>query len=210
MVPAPPRRSSGCGAGCCSRAPQDGRRRHADGSCDLPDLGGVLAHRSQRRRLRRQDQLDAEVRRVEAAARGALADSTIIDGIGNAYSNEILHAARLSPFKRTRDLTPEETATLLEAATALLRRYTQRLEEQFTTKFPGPGDVTAFRPDFAVHGKFGQSCPACGTAVQRVRFAENEMNYCPRCQTGGRVLADRSLSRLLKDEWPRTVEELEG
>ena len=140
----------------------------------------------------------------------ALADPTIIDGIGNAYSDEILHAARLSPFKRTRDLTPEETAMLLEAATALLRRYTQRLEEQFATKFPGPGDVTAFRPDFAVHGKFGKPCPACGTAVQRVRFAENEMNYCPRCQTSGRILADRSLSRLLKDEWPRTVEELEG
>jgi formamidopyrimidine-DNA glycosylase len=140
----------------------------------------------------------------------ALTDPQVIDGIGNAYSDEILHAARLSPFKRTRDLSREETARLVESATALLRRYTQRLEEEFATTFPGPGDVTAFRPDFAVHGRFGKPCPVCGTAVQRVRFAENEMNYCPRCQTGGRVLADRSLSRLLRDDWPKTIEELEG
>lgn len=139
----------------------------------------------------------------------ALADPAIIDGIGNAYSDEILHAARLSPFKRTRDLTRAEVETLAEAATALLRRFTSRLEAEFADRFPGPGDITAFRPDFAVHGKFGRPCPTCGTAVQRVRFAESEMNYCPRCQTGGRVLADRSLSRLLKDDWPRTVEELE-
>lgn len=140
----------------------------------------------------------------------ALTDPEIIDGIGNAYSDEILHAARLSPFKRTRDLSRDEVTTLVEAATALLRRYAQRLEENFATKFPGPGDITAFRPDFAVHGKFGKPCPNCGTAIQRVRFAENEMNYCARCQTEGRILADRSLSRLLKDEWPRTIEELEG
>ncbi len=140
----------------------------------------------------------------------ALTDPAIIDGIGNAYSDEILHAARLSPFKRTRDLGRAETERLVEAATSLLRRYTQRLEEQFAERFPGPGDVTAFRPGFAVHGKFGQPCPACGTAVQRIRFAENEMNYCPRCQTEGRILADRSLSRLLRDDWPKTIDELEG
>lgn len=140
----------------------------------------------------------------------ALTDPQIIDGIGNAYSDEILHAARLSPFKRTRDLTRQDVETLVESATALLRRYTQRLEDEFRHKFPGPGDVTAFRPDFAVHGKFAQPCPVCGTAIQRVRYAQNEMNYCPRCQTGGRILADRSLSRLLRDDWPKTVEELEG
>jgi formamidopyrimidine-DNA glycosylase len=140
----------------------------------------------------------------------ALTDPAVIDGIGNAYSDEILHAARLSPFKRTRDLSRQEAERLVDAATALLRRYTQRLEEEFAERFPGPGDVTAFRPDFSVHGKFGQPCPACGTAVQRVCFAENEMNYCPRCQTEGRILADRSLSRLLRDDWPKTIEELEG
>ena len=139
----------------------------------------------------------------------ALADPTIIDGVGNAYSDEILHAARLSPFKRTRDLEPAETAALVYTARDVLGRFTALLQSEFAAKFPGPGDVTAFRPDFAVHGRFGHPCPACGTAVQRVRFAENEMNYCPRCQTDGRVLADRSLSRLLRDEWPRTIEELE-
>ncbi len=157
--------------------------------------------------------IDAVHQRLAASGRTlkrALTDPAILDGIGNAWSDEILHAARLSPFKRTRDLSRDETQRLVESAVALLRRSTERLEQQFAAKFPGPGDVTAFRPEFAVHGKFGQPCPACGTAVQRVRFAENEMNYCPRCQTGGRVLADRSLSRLLRDDWPKTVEELEN
>jgi formamidopyrimidine-DNA glycosylase len=140
----------------------------------------------------------------------SLTDPRLFDGIGNAYSDEILHAARLSPVKLTSRLSDEEISRLFESTRATLTAWSDRLLREFAKKFPGPGDVTAFRPDFAVHGKFGQPCPLCGTIVQRIRYAENETNYCPRCQTEGKVLADRSLSRLLKDDWPRTIEELEA
>lgn len=138
----------------------------------------------------------------------ALTDPRLFDGIGSAYSDEILHAARLSPVALTRRLAPDEIERLRAACVAVLSDWRDRLVARFAQRFPGPGDITAFRPEFAVHGKFGQPCPACKTRVQRIRYAENETNYCPTCQTGGRVLADRSLSRLLKDDWPRTVEEL--
>ena len=140
----------------------------------------------------------------------SLTDPRLFAGIGNAYSDEILHAAGLSPVKLTQKLTDEEITRLHCATQSTLRQWTDALLKQFGDRFPGPGDITAFRPDFAVHGRFGKPCPACGTKVQRIRYAENETNYCPRCQTEGRVLADRSLSRLLKDDWPKTVEELEG
>ncbi len=146
-----------------------------------------------------------------------LTDPRVIDGVGNAYSDEILHAARLSPTQRTANLTDEELACLHAAAKATLAHWTATLLKEFGLddpgsrgRFPGPGQITAFRPDFAVHGRFNQPCPVCGTKVQRIIYAENECNYCPLCQTDGKVLADRSMSRLLKDDWPRTVEELEN
>jgi formamidopyrimidine-DNA glycosylase len=138
----------------------------------------------------------------------ALTDPRRFAGIGNAYSDEILHAARLSPVRRTRDLEDAEVAVLRAATQQVLRAWVARLREQTGEGFPT--EVTAFRPDFAVHGRHGQPCPVCGTEVQRIRYANNETNYCPRCQTGGRLLADRSLSRLLRDDWPRTIDELEG
>lgn len=140
----------------------------------------------------------------------ALTDPRLFSGIGNAYSDEILHAAGLSPIKLTGKLAEDEIARLHAATQATLRHWTDTLLKQFAERFPGPGEITAFRPDFAVHGRFGKPCPACGTKVQRIRYAENETNYCPRCQTAGRILADRSLSRLLKDDWPKSIEELEG
>lgn len=140
----------------------------------------------------------------------ALTDPRLFSGIGNAYSDEILHAARLSPVARTRSLDGAEVARLHEAVRTTLSTWTERLLRELGDRFPGPGEVTAFREGFAVHGRYGEPCPVCGTEVQRIRYADNETNYCPRCQTEGRVLADRSLSRLLKDDWPRSIEELEG
>jgi formamidopyrimidine-DNA glycosylase len=137
----------------------------------------------------------------------ALTDPTLFSGIGNAYSDEILHAAKLSPVKLTRSLTAEEITRLQETTEQTLRVWTQRLREEAAGGFPE--NVTAFRPEMAVHGKYKEPCPVCGTKVQRIVHAENETNYCPRCQTGGKLLADRSLSRLLKDDWPKTVDELE-
>jgi formamidopyrimidine-DNA glycosylase len=131
----------------------------------------------------------------------------LFSGIGNSYSDEILHAARLSPVMLTTKLSDEEIARLHAAAPEVLARWTDRLRKQTGTGFPSK--VTAFLPEMAVHGKFAQPCPVCGTAVQRIRYAENEVNYCPRCQTGGKLLADRSLSRLLKSDWPRTIDEAE-
>jgi formamidopyrimidine-DNA glycosylase len=141
----------------------------------------------------------------------ALTDPRLFDGIGNAYSDEILHAARMSPFKRTTDLTENEIARLHDATRTTLTRWIDELAREFKqgAVFPGPAKITAFRPGFAVHAKFDQPCPVCNTPVQRVVYAENEMNYCPTCQTEGRILADRSLSRLLKGDWPKTVDELE-
>ena len=137
-----------------------------------------------------------------------LTDPRILSGIGNAFSDEILHHAGLSPVKRTRQLQDDEIERLHASMQEVLTTWVERLREQTGTGFPEK--VTAFRPEFAVHGRYGEPCPVCGTDVQRIRYADNETNYCPRCQTGGKLLADRSLSRLLKDDWPRTVDELEG
>jgi len=137
----------------------------------------------------------------------ALTDPRLLSGIGNAYSDEILHRAGLSPVTLTQKLSPDEIDRLRKACEEVLAEWTERLRAEADGGFPQK--VTAFRPEMAVHGKFGQPCPVCDTAVQRIRYAKNETNYCPRCQTGGRVLADRALSRLLKKDWPRTIEELE-
>jgi formamidopyrimidine-DNA glycosylase len=137
----------------------------------------------------------------------ALTDPHLFSGIGNAYSDEILHAARLSPFKQTAGLTDEEIRRLFEAARATLSEWIARLKSETGEHFPEK--VTAFRPDMAVHGRYGKPCPVCGSPIQRIVYAANEANYCAACQTGGRLLADRSLSRLLKEDWPKTVEELE-
>lgn len=155
------------------------------------------------------DEFAGQLRRENHTLKRSLTDPHLFDGIGNAYSDEILHAAGLSPVKLTSRLSDAEIHRLRDAARTTLRMWIDRLQRQFTGTFPGAGDVTAFRPDFAVHGKFGKPCPACGTVVQRIRYAENETNYCPRCQTDGRLLADRSLSRLLRNDWPRSIEELE-
>jgi formamidopyrimidine-DNA glycosylase len=137
----------------------------------------------------------------------ALTDPRIVSGIGNAYSDEILHAAQLSPIALTHKLAPDEWARLFTATRATLQTWIDRLRDE--TKGNFPERVTAFRDDMAVHGRFGKPCPRCGDPVQRIRFADNETNYCAGCQTGGRLLADRSLSRLLKADWPRTLEELD-
>ena len=138
----------------------------------------------------------------------ALTDPRLFSGIGNAYSDEILHRARLSPVQLTRGMSSEEIARLFEATRATLKDWTERLRREAGGEFPEK--VTAFREGMAVHGKYGLPCPACGNKIQRIRYADNEINYCARCQTGGRLLADRSLSRLLKQDWPRTLEELEA
>ena len=138
----------------------------------------------------------------------ALTDPRILSGIGNAYSDEILHAARLSPITLTSKLSPEEWGRLYAATRETLRLWMDRLGAEATKGFPEK--VTAFRQDMAVHGRYGQPCPRCGEAVQRIRYADNETNYCAKCQTGGRVLADRALSRLLGADWPRTLDELEA
>ncbi len=137
----------------------------------------------------------------------ALTDPTLFDGIGNAYSDEILHAAKLSPFRITDALEPAEIERLHRACITTLTRWTDRFRAEVGAGFPDK--VTAFRPEMAVHGKFGEPCPVCATAVQRIVYADNEANYCPTCQTDGKLLADRSLSRLLKEDWPKTLEELE-
>jgi formamidopyrimidine-DNA glycosylase len=137
----------------------------------------------------------------------SLTDPRFFSGIGNAYSDEILHAARLSPLALTHKLSAAEIARLFDAIKETLCGWAERIRREAGDGFPEK--VTAFRPGMAVHGRHGMPCPICGTAVQRIVYAENETNYCLRCQTGGKVLADRSLSRLLKDDWPRTIEELE-
>ena len=137
----------------------------------------------------------------------ALCDPTLFSGIGNAYSDEILHAAGLSPVTLTQRLRPEEIKRLHGAVQRVLSEWIERLRREAGDSFLEK--VTAFRPEMAVHGKFGQPCPVCGRQVQRIRYAENETNYCPTCQTGGKLLADRSLSLLLKKDWPKTAEELE-
>ncbi|MBN1320350.1 MAG: formamidopyrimidine-DNA glycosylase [Thermoleophilia bacterium] len=136
----------------------------------------------------------------------ALTDPHVLSGIGNAYSDEILHRARLSPFKQTRTLGAEEMERLHTAAVAVLQEWTERLRVEARLEFPEK--VTAFRPEMAVHGRFGAACPVCGTLVQRIVYAENECDYCPTCQTDGRIMADRALSRLLRDDWPGVVDDL--
>jgi formamidopyrimidine-DNA glycosylase len=137
----------------------------------------------------------------------ALTDPHFFSGIGNAYSDEILHAAGLSPLKLTKRLEDSEVRRLYEATLATLRLWSEKLCREARESFPEK--VTAFRPEMSVHGRYGKPCPKCGTPIQRIVYAANEANYCPRCQTGGRLLADRALSRLLKTDWPRTLEELE-
>lgn len=153
----------------------------------------------------------AEFARVLTSAnhtlKRALTDPRLFSGIGNAYSDEILHRARLSPVTLTSRLSPEEIARLHDAVQASLAEWVERLRKDVAKKFPEK--VTAFRDGMAVHGRYGLPCPDCGTKVQRIRYASNETNYCPRCQTGGRLLADRGLSRLLRQDWPRSLEDLE-
>lgn len=136
----------------------------------------------------------------------SLTDPRLFSGIGNAYSDEILHRAKLSPVKHTRRLNDDEIKRLFDATRATLIEWTDRLRKESKGDFPTK--VTAFREEMAVHGKFGKPCPVCGTPVQRIRYADNETNYCPRCQTEGKLLADRALSRLLKQDWPRSIDEL--
>ena len=138
----------------------------------------------------------------------ALTDPRLISGVGNAYSDEILHAAQLSPIVLTHKLSSVEWERLFAAARSTLDAWTERLSSETEKKFPE--GVTAFRPEMAAHGRFGQPCPRCGKPIQRIRYADNETNYCAQCQTGGKVLADRSLSRLLGSDWPRTLDELEA
>jgi len=153
-------------------------------------------------------QFKEALKRENHTLKRSLTDPRLFSGIGNAYSDEILHAARLSPVTLTSRLDDEQVLRLFTATQSTLRSWTERLLAEAKTKFPEK--VTAFRPEMAVHGRFGEPCPVCGTAVQRIVRVENETNYCPRCQTGGKLLADRSLSRLLKDDWPKTIEEWEG
>jgi len=151
-----------------------------------------------------QQTLTAENRTLKRA----LTDPRILSGIGNAYSDEILHAAQLSPLAQTRKLTPEEFQRLYTAIQTTLETWVARFNTEAQIKFPEK--VTAFRPDMAAHGRFNLPCPRCGSPIQRIRYADNETNYCPTCQTAGKVLADRSLSRLLGSDWPRTLDELEA
>jgi formamidopyrimidine-DNA glycosylase len=154
------------------------------------------------------DTFRAALSRENHTIKRAMTDPRVISGVGNAYSDEILHQAQLSPLAQTQKLKPEDWERLYAVTRTLLADWTERLQREAEKAFPER--VTAFRPEFAVHGKFGQQCPRCGNAVQRIRYADNETNYCPICQTGGKVLADRSLSRLLGADWPRTLDELEA
>ena len=147
------------------------------------------------------------LRRENHTLKRALTDPHLFSGIGNAYSDEILHAARLSPFKQTLSLSDDETRRLYDAVRSTLSAWIARLRDETGDDFPEK--VTAFRPQMAVHGRYRQPCPDCGSPVQRIVYAANEANYCATCQTGGRLLADRSLSRLLREDWPRSLEELE-
>jgi len=153
------------------------------------------------------EQFRAALTRESHTLKRALTDPRLFDGIGNAYSDEILHAARLSPLRLTAQLTPEETDRLFQATKRTLEHWIERLRLEAGNGFPEK--VTAFRTGMAVHGRFRQPCPVCGSPIQRIRYAENEVNYCATCQTGGRLLADRSLSRLLKEDWPRSLDEWE-
>jgi len=172
-----------------------------EGLCSV-DPGGIEIFTSDFASFR--NALTAENRTLKRA----LTDPRILSGIGNAYSDEILHAAQLSPITLTHKLKPDEWEKLFAATRNTIRLWVDRLRAEAEAAFPE--NVTAFRKDMAVHGRYGQPCPRCGEKVQRIRYADNETNYCARCQTAGKVLADRSLSRLLGSDWPRTLEELEA
>ncbi len=166
------------------------------------DAGGIEVLEASR------DAFAAALRAANHTLKRALTDPHILSGIGNAYSDEILHRAELSPIAMSQKLTAEEIERLYEATRATLIEWTDRLRAESSDGFPEK--VTAFRPGMAVHGRYGKPCPRCGARVQRIRYASNETNYCAQCQTGGRLLADRAFSRLLHDDWPRTLEELEA
>ena len=174
-------------------AGRDGLRAHDRGGIEILDADTAA--------------FGEALRRENHTLKRSLTDPRLFSGIGNAYSDEILHAARLSPLKLTARLTDAEIARLHEAARTTLRRWTDRLRRETGDRFPET--VTAFHPAMAVHGRFRQPCPACGAPVQRIVHAGNESNYCPACQTGGRLLADRAFSRLLREDWPRSLEEWE-
>ena len=174
---------------------------HGDDALGVLDRGGVEALDADLPAFR-----EALLRESHTLKR-ALTDPRLFSGIGNAYSDEILHRAGLSPMQLARRLSEGEIARLFEATRAVLGEWTERLRRERGGGFPE--NVTAFRDGMAVHGRFGRPCPVCGAPVQRIVYADNECNYCARCQTGGKILADRALSRLLKDDWPRTIEELE-
>jgi len=165
------------------------------------DPGGIDVMASTR------DEFSSALTRENHTLKRSLTDPHFFSGIGNAYSDEILHRAQLSPIALTQKLKPEEITRLYEATRASLAEWMDRLRDDADGKFPEK--VTAFRPEMAVHGKYGQPCPRCGAKVQKIQYASNETNYCAKCQTGGKLLADRSLSRLLREDWPRTLEELE-
>ncbi len=154
------------------------------------------------------DRFQITLRQRNHTLKRALTDPHLFSGIGNAYSDEILHRARLSPLALTQKLSEDDIGQLFAATRLVLREWTDRLRFEAGDGFPEK--VTAFRPQMAVHGRYGERCPVCAAPVQRIRYADNETNYCPGCQTKGRILADRSLSRLLKDDWPRNLDELEG
>ena len=155
-----------------------------------------------------EEEFAAALQRKNHTLKRALTDPRILSGIGNAYSDEILFAAQLSPFTLTQKLSHSEISRLFEAVKTTLTDWVERLRADSAGKFPEK--VTAFRPDMATHGRYKEPCPRCGNKIQRIRYGSNETNYCPTCQTGGKLLADRALSRLLKDDWPRTPEELES
>jgi formamidopyrimidine-DNA glycosylase len=147
------------------------------------------------------------LRRERHTLKRSLTDPTLFSGIGGAYSDEIMHRAKLSPLLRTDRMDDDDIARLYEASREVLAEWTARLNAEAEERFPEK--VTAFRPEMAVHGKYGEACPVCGAPVQRIRHASNETNYCPGCQTEGKIMADRALSRILKDDWPKTLEDLE-
>jgi formamidopyrimidine-DNA glycosylase len=166
------------------------------------DAGGIEVLETDR------NEFGAVLQSANHTLKRALTDPRLFSGIGNAYSDEILHRAQLSPVAMTQRLDPDAVARLHSATIEVLEEWIARLREQAGRKFPEK--VTAFHPEMAVHGRYGQPCPRCGAKIQRIRYAANETNYCPVCQTGGRLLADRALSRLLREDWPRTLEELEA
>jgi formamidopyrimidine-DNA glycosylase len=173
-----------------------------DAALEQMNPGGIEVFESDAESFR--NALRAENRTLKRA----LTDPRIVSGIGNAYSDEILHASQLSPVALTQKLSPDEYKRLYSATRSTLQLWIDRLNAEAAKSFPEK--VTAFRPDMAVHGKFEQPCPRCGEKIQRIRYADNETDYCARCQTNGKLLADRSLSRLMKSDWPRTLDELEA